>query len=209
MLDYLLKKSFWILILMGVLSAGGAFAQQNRVSPSPSPETLRLERRMEQIVQEKALLEEEMRVAARVVVPPYREYLLLQKSVHFSDLSARLNQLNREGEEVAHLLALQREPIEGGAIKAFNRPLKAFPTFSGSPPLSTIEASRVSESFSYRPLSTLLLRLALYALLLASVIFPLAALVEMFRRRKRLAPVIQLSVRKRGPDQEFPEEKAA
>ncbi|HZR47528.1 MAG TPA: hypothetical protein VFA47_12525 [Candidatus Manganitrophaceae bacterium] len=209
MLGSIVKKSLLIAILMGVLSSGAALAQQNGTLPPPSQETLILERRLDQLVQEKARLEEEMRVTARLVVPPYREYLLLQKSVHFADLSARLNRLNQEGEEVAHLLVSRREPIEGGALKKFNRPLNAFPAFSGSPPLSNIEASRAEESFFYRPVWAPLFRLALYALLIAIVSFPLAALIEMFRRRKRLAPVIQLPVGKRAHDQEFPKEKAA
>jgi hypothetical protein len=210
MLNRLLNRSFFFVILMGALSPGMALAQQNGALPPRSPETLLLEERLNQITREKAQLEQQMKATARVIIPPYREYLLLQKSVRFADLSARLNRLNREGEEVARLLISRGEPIEGRAIQRFNRPLKAFPTFSGAPPLSNMEASGVEESFLYRPLWTPLFRLAIYALLLAIVIFPLAALVEMSRRRRRLAPVIQISsVRRKGPDQAFPKKKAA
>lgn len=211
MLDRFLKKGLFVIILIGLLSPGAAFSQR---SGPPSPETVALERRLDQIALEKRQTEQQMKASAGKVVPPYREYLLLQKSVRFADLSAELDRLQREGEEVAHLLISRGAPIKESAIRVFNLPPPAFPTFSGAPPLINIEASRVDEAFSYRPFWMFLFRLALYALLLAIVIFPTAALFAMFRRRRRLAPVIQLSSvrRRRGPDrpdQEFPKEKAA
>jgi hypothetical protein len=200
---------FPFLILVGTL----LFAiSENAHSQDASAETVILKQRLATILREKAQLEQEQEASVRIAVQPYREYLLLQKSLDFADLSARLDLLEKEGEKVARRLA-QREPVEASTLEAItDPPPRAFPTFSGAPPLSFNESSRTDEVLFYRPAWAPFLRLVLFAALFLIVIFPLMALLEMtLPRRARLAPVIPISsVKKRkGPDQETPKKKAA
>lgn len=216
MFFYFFKKSFlnvvWALFFA---SAASVAAEAQMASRPVSPETVLLEARLKEIVQNQEQVEQKLKREARLAVPPYREYLLLQKSLHFADLFAAQNRLESEGERVAQQLVSRPEPFDASVIEAFNRPRPAaLPPFSGAPSLSFIEASRVDEEPVYSPARAFFVRLALYAALLVIVMVPTAAVVQtfrqMFRRRRKLAPVIEISsFRKKGPDQEMPWRKAA
>jgi hypothetical protein len=193
-----------------LINLGSPFAETAPLL-NDSPETIILKRRLGEIVLEKRALEQEQKAWVHTAIQPYREYLLLQRSIDFAELSARLEQLEREGEIIARRLA-QNESVPEEAIKAMvGPPPELFPTFSGAPPLSFNEVSRIDETLSYRPGWTPFSRLIISGMLLLIVIFPLAALIKIIHlRRQKRAFVTQLSFRKReGPDHEIPKKKAA
>jgi hypothetical protein len=179
-----------------------------------SPEMIALKRRFATIVQERAELEQEREAWTRIAIQPYREYLLIQKSLNFADLSARLEALEREREEIAQDL-IRKEPNSEPALKAMiHPPPSAFPLFSGAPPLSFNEVSRADPPPFYRPFRSsqvAFFRVTMFGIVLFILIFPLTALFRM-RHLRPPHPVSmdQGSVKKRkGPDQEGPREKAA
>ena len=132
---------FFLAIWNGPASAGNA-----PPSRTMKTEVLILQDRLNQALQEEAILRAQMEREVRLATRPYAEYLLYQKSLRLSDHAARLEQLKKEKREAAQKLALLRDgagpPIGLGIGLAERSASRDFPTYSGAPLLSFYDGSR-------------------------------------------------------------------
>lgn len=149
-------------------------------APPLQTEILTLSDRLEQNLQEEAALRRENRREARIATRPYTEYLLYQKSLHFSDHAARLEELKQERMEMIGRLTQRQEEagLPADSLQEVReRSLDSFPTYSGAPLLSFYDPTPFDpvSSSSYPPMWTNLLRFSFSMILLLIFVLPMIA----------------------------------